>query len=44
MDYGSKYFGKMLAVVSDGYGFWGVPVRTGPAPEIVVLTVQGNGK
>lgn len=44
LDYGSKYFGRMLAVVSDGYGFWGVPVRTGPAPEIVVLTVQGTGK
>ena len=40
LDYGTKIFDRMLAVTSDGYGFWGVPVRTGPAPEIVVLTLQ----
>ena len=42
LDYGARYFGKLLAVTSNGYGFWGVPVRTGPAPEIVVLTLQSK--
>lgn len=35
--YGTKDFGNMTAVVSSGYGFWGMPFRTGPKPEIVVL-------
>jgi predicted MPP superfamily phosphohydrolase len=42
LDYGARYFEQLLAVTSDGYGFWGVPVRTGPAPEIVVLTVHSQ--
>jgi predicted MPP superfamily phosphohydrolase len=42
LDYGAKQFQKMLAVVSDGYGFWGAPVRIGPAPEIVVITLKNN--
>jgi predicted MPP superfamily phosphohydrolase len=40
LDYGNKMFDKLLAIVSDGYGFWGVPVRVGPAPEIVVITIS----
>lgn len=39
LDYGSQYFGQMLATVSSGYGLWGIPVRTGPMPEIVAVTV-----
>lgn len=42
LDYGSKRFGGMLAVVSNGYGFWGAPVRIGPAPEIVLLRLQNS--
>ena len=42
LDYGSKHFGDMLAVVSNGYGFWGAPVRIGPPPEIVLLRLQNK--
>lgn len=42
LDYGSKRFGAMLAVVSNGYGFWGAPVRIGPAPEIVLLRLRNK--
>lgn len=40
LDYGSQYFEQMLTTVSSGYGLWGIPVRTGPMPEIVVVTVE----
>lgn len=40
LDYGSRLFGKMLATVSSGYGLWGVPLRSGPRPEIVIVTIQ----
>ena len=40
LDYGSRLFGKMLATVSSGYGLWGVPLRSGPRPEIVIITIQ----
>lgn len=40
LDYGSKLFGHMLATTSSGYGLWGVPVRSGPRPEIVVVTIK----
>ena len=40
LDYGSKKFGNMLAVVSCGYGLWGSPVRIGNTPEIVVITLK----
>jgi len=39
LDYGSEYFQQMLTTVSSGYGLWGIPVRTGPMPEIVVVNV-----
>jgi len=42
LDYGSKYFNQMLAVVSNGYGFWGIPVRVGPAPEIVIISIKST--
>lgn len=38
--YGAHRFGHMLAVVTSGYGFWGMPFRTGPRPEIVVLHIR----
>lgn len=37
LSYGKRQFGHMTAIVSSGYGFWGMPVRTGPKPEIVLL-------
>jgi predicted MPP superfamily phosphohydrolase len=40
LDYGSRYFGSMLGVVSSGYGLWGSPVRVGNRPEIVVLKLR----
>lgn len=43
LNYGQKMFGDMLAVVSNGYGFWGPPVRIGPSPEIVILHIQQKG-
>ena len=42
LNYGSRYFGKLLAIVSSGYGSWGMPFRTGPAPEIVVIKIKGR--
>lgn len=42
LDYGIKEFGSLTAVTSSGYGFWGPPVRTEMAPEIVVIEVQGK--
>lgn len=39
LDYGSAYFQQMLTTVSSGYGLWGIPVRTGPMPEIVVVKI-----
>lgn len=42
LDYGSKYFEQMLAIVSNGYGFWGIPVRVGPAPEIVIISIRSS--
>ncbi len=42
LDYGRKDFGSLTAVTSAGYGFWGPPVRTEAAPEIVVIELQGQ--
>ena len=41
-DYGLARFGDLTAVVSNGYGFWGPPVRTELKPEIVVINLQGK--
>lgn len=40
LDYGCKIFNKMTAIVSNGYGFWGTPIRLGPLPEIVLIHLQ----
>ena len=40
LDYGRKDFGKMTAITSNGYGFWGPPVRTELAPELVVINLK----
>jgi predicted MPP superfamily phosphohydrolase len=40
LDYGRKEFGKMTAITSNGYGFWGLPVRTELAPELVVINLK----
>ena len=40
LDYGSEMVGRMLATVSSGYGLWGVPIRIGPKPEIVVVDIK----
>ena len=42
LDYGRKDFGQLTAITSSGYGFWGPPVRTEAAPEIVVIEVRGK--
>ena len=40
LDYGMTYVDGMAAIVSNGNGFWGPPVRMGPYPEIVVINVK----
>lgn len=42
LDYGIKEFGSLTAITSSGYGFWGPPIRTEMAPEIVVIKLQGK--
>lgn len=42
LDYGLARFGDLTAVVSNGYGFWGPPVRTELKPKIVVINLQGK--
>lgn len=37
------YVDGMAAIVSNGNGFWGPPVRMGPYPEIVVINVKKAG-
>lgn len=39
LDYGTKPFGTMTAIVSSGWGLWGIPVRTGPRSELVVVKI-----
>lgn len=41
LDYGRKEFGSLTAITSNGYGFWGPPVRTEVAPEIVLIELKG---
>ncbi len=40
IDYGMTQIDGLTAIVSNGNGFWGPPVRTGPYPEIVVINVK----
>ena len=42
LDYGRKEFGNLTAITSNGYGFWGVPVRTEVAPELVVINLKSK--
>ena len=42
LDYGRAEFGGMTAITSNGYGFWGPPVRTEVAPEFVVIELSGK--
>lgn len=42
LDYGSKDFASLHAITCAGYGFWGPPVRTEKAPEIVLIEVRGR--
>lgn len=42
LDYGRKDFGHLTAITSSGYGFWGPPVRTEAAPEIVLIEIKGK--
>ena len=40
LNYGSRRFENLLAIVSSGYGAWGMIFRTGPSPEIVKITIE----
>lgn len=40
LSYGQRQFGNLTAIVSSGYGYWGMPMRTGPSPEIIVLKLS----
>lgn len=42
LDYGRKNFGNLTAITSNGYGFWGPPVRTEVAPEIILIELEGK--
>lgn len=42
LDYGRANFGNMTAITSNGYGFWGPPVRTEEAPEMVIIEIKGK--
>ena len=40
IDYGTAQVDNLTAIVSNGNGFWGPPVRTGPYPEIVLINLK----
>jgi len=42
LDYGRKDFGKLTAITSNGYGFWGPPVRTEVKPEYILIEIEGK--
>lgn len=42
LDYGRADFGKLTAITNNGYGFWGPPVRTEEAPEMVIIQLTGQ--
>lgn len=42
LDYGRAMFDNMTAITNNGYGFWGPPVRTEIAPEMVIITLKGK--
>ena len=43
LDYGRADFHGLTAITNNGYGFWGIPVRTEEAPELVLLLIEGTG-
>ena len=42
LSYGRGQFGNMVAYVTSGYGLWGVPMRLGSNPELVVLELKAK--
>lgn len=40
LDFGTKKYSQLTAIVSSGYGSWGPLFRLGPKPEIVVISVN----
>lgn len=40
LSYGRGQFDNMVAYVTSGYGLWGVPMRLGTNPELVVLEIK----
>lgn len=40
LDHGSRRFGRMMGIVSCGYGLWGSPVRIGSRAELLVITLR----
>jgi len=42
LDYGRLSLGNMTAITNNGYGFWGPPVRTEVAPEMIVIYLKGK--
>lgn len=38
--YGQQKFSNMDAIVTSGYGFWGIPFRLGSQSEIVLITLK----
>ena len=40
LSYGEGKFGHMIAYVTSGYGLWGVPMRLGTNPELVILELK----
>lgn len=42
LDYGRLNLNKTTAITSNGYGFWGPPVRTEVAPEFILINLQSK--
>ncbi|WP_080848524.1 metallophosphoesterase [Cytobacillus gottheilii] len=42
LDWGYRQFGKLHAIVSSGYGFWGPPIRIGSRSEVIKIEVSTN--
>lgn len=42
LDYGRTNFGNLTAITNNGYGFWGPPVRTEIAPEMLYWSCGEN--
>lgn len=42
LDYGRAELDNLTAITNNGYGFWGPPVRTEIAPEMVIINIKGK--